>query len=421
LNLIRIMPAKGAMMTQPNRVRAARDFRLISKSTPGAMFASPAPAGRRITAGFSWLQRIGKSAAVDVWFPDCLKQKLDTLIACGKTPGPGEFPAEWAAVRQFELLQEAGNYKIYDLNAEHLMRTLHDITRNMRGGGYRVTVATIGSYAEENARDELEILDRRLQERISAFINMLYLEEQSGKINAALAASLREEKWDLHSALPHVGVTLGARDLFRPHGAAAITVKHEACLVPGSPHAVAVAHAAGWIEDRGVIDAISEKKFMRVSGNPQAGQYAVQAGIYRFAAADAWKDVLVSYRYGTGASEMSGADRRHRLARHFFKILGMLPQNHIVHETAIGLQLPESISENQWIYIAPDGEKVGDFIRLMDNLFAPFNKISLAGLDGRAGAGTEIKSTVSHMQGYGDRLRPGADQFYRGLAALTVH
>jgi hypothetical protein len=74
------------------------------------------------------------------------------------------------------------------------------------------------------------------------------------------------------------------------------------------------------------------------------------------------------------------------LARHFFEILSCCRRKHIVHDTAIGLQLPESNNENQWIYVARDGEKVGDFVRLMDNLFAPFNKISLSELHGRADA-----------------------------------
>ena len=86
-------------------------------------------------------------------------------------------------MRQFELLQEAGNYKIYDLDPTRLMRTLNDLTKSMRGGGYRLTVATIGSYVAPEDNDELEILDKRLQERISSFINMLYLEEQSVKLN----------------------------------------------------------------------------------------------------------------------------------------------------------------------------------------------------------------------------------------------
>ena len=85
------------------------------------------------------------------------------------------------------------------------------------------------------------------------------------------------------------------------------------------------------------------------------------------------------------------------------------------------MQLPESINENQWIYIARDGEKVGDFVRLMDNLFAPFNKMSLSELDGRADAKPEIKSMVGHMRGYGDRLRADADHFYRSLARYSMH
>ena len=411
-------------MDQSRHAPSASSFGFTAKSLQtNPMFASPAPAGRRITAGFSWMQRIGKSAAVDVWFPDCIKRGVEEIIASGKTPGPDSFPAEWAAVRQFELLQEAGNYKIYDLDATHLMRSLRDITRNMKGGGYRVTVATIGSYAENGLSDELEILDRRLQQRISSLINMLYLEEQSGHMNAAMAATLHDEKWDYQTALPHVGVTLGARDLFRPQPAVAqtLTAKNEPCLIPSPSHTIAVDHAASWVSDLGVTDAATEKKLACVTANPQSGQYAVQNGVYHFAAADAWREVFISYRYGTGGASLSGSDRRHRLARHFFKILSLLPQKHIVHDTAIGLQLPESINENEWIYVAPDGEKVGDFVRLLDNLFAPFNKISLSELDGRADAKSEIKSTVGHMQGYGDRLRPDSDQFYRSLAAFTVN
>ena len=204
-------------MIEAKHAYAAYNFKLTSKSLQtGQMFISPAPAGRRITAGFSWMQRIGKSAAVDVWFPDCLKRNVEEIIAAGKTPRSDSFPAEWAAVRQFELLQEAGNYKIYDLDPTRLMRTLNDLTKSMRGGGYRVTVATIGSYVQPGLNDELEILDKRLQERISSFINMLYLEEQSEKLNIALDAALQEERWDYQTALPHIGVTLGARDLFRP-------------------------------------------------------------------------------------------------------------------------------------------------------------------------------------------------------------
>ncbi len=391
------------------------------------LFISPAPAGRRITAGFSYVQRIGKSAAVDVWFPDALHETVEKIAAAGQVPGPSVFPAEWAAVRQFELLREAGNLSIYDLDPEHLLRTIRDLTAHMHGGGYRVTVATIGSYAENEAQDELAILDRNLQDRISSLINMLYLEEQSESINVTAAEKLQTGKWDYRTALPHVGVTLGARDLFwpRPVAATAKTVKHELGLIPAPSHQIAVDHAAGWAEDLGVLSAVTEKPMQRVKGNPQTGQYSVANGIYRFAASDVWKEVLISYRYETagrdGNVRFADSDRKHRLAQHFFEILSLLPQKHILHDTAVGLELPESNTENHWIYIGKEGEKVGDFVRLMDNLFAPFNKYSLSGLHGRSDAASEIKPIVGHMQGYGDRLRPEADDFYRNLARYAMH
>ena len=239
------------------------------------LFASPSLAGRRITAGFTYLQRIGKSASIDVWFPDHIKESIDDILARGEKPESADFPAEWAAVRQFELLQESGNHKIYDFDSENLARSLYEFSSHMRAGGYRVTVATIGSYDAMHAGDDLAILDRRLQNRIAHLINILYLEEQSEKINVALAENLRLEKWDYQMALPHVGTVLSARDVFRP----------------------------------------------------------------------------------ARASKLSLADRKHLRARHFFEILSLLPQRHIVHETAVGLQLPESINENQWIYIAPTAKK----------------------------------------------------------------
>src|SRR4051812_32367191 len=85
-------------------------------------FVSPDAAGRKITAGFSWLQRIGRAASMDVWFPEMLREELEAIVAGGGKTGPENFPAEWAAVRQFELLQEAGNYKIYDMDAAYLTR-----------------------------------------------------------------------------------------------------------------------------------------------------------------------------------------------------------------------------------------------------------------------------------------------------------
>src|SRR5580658_3125553 len=108
------MPAKGVDMKKVSGDSLA--FSFTSKGRIGGskpLFTSPSPAGRRITAGFTYLQRIGKSASIDVWFPDAIKESIGQILAVGENPSPADFPAEWAAVRQFELLQEAGNLSIY--------------------------------------------------------------------------------------------------------------------------------------------------------------------------------------------------------------------------------------------------------------------------------------------------------------------
>ena len=302
------------------------------------LFTSPAAKGRRITAGFSYIQRIGKSAALDVWYPAALRQRLDALLAQGLTPGPAEFPAEWAALRQFELLQEGGNVKIYDLDATHLTRSLLHLARDMRAGGYRVTVASIGSYSDDTEADDLHILDRRLQDRLSRLLHMLYLEDESARRNVALHRALALDGWDYRTALPHIGATLGARDLFSP----------------------------------------------------------------------------------TGKQPASAKDRKHRLARQFFSALSLLPSQHIVHDTAIGLQLPEAINENEWIYVSPGDETLAAFNRLLGDVFTPFDRLSLGALQGRADAGSEPRASTQHLRGTGDRLTPGADAFYRGLAHYAL-
>ncbi len=158
--------------------------------------------------------------------------------------------------------------------------------------------------------------------------------------------------WDYRTAIPHVGITLGARDLFFP----------------------------------------KKPKRKKTDGEKDSG---------------------------TGPKRFS-LETKHKLAGHFFDILGLLPQNHIVHDTAIGLQLPESINENEWIYLAQDEDTLRAFNGLMTDLFSPFDGMSLSRLDERADARSEIKSTVQHMRGYGDRLTPESDSFYRNLAQLSL-
>ncbi len=385
------------------------------------LFQSPAPAGRQITAGFSYLQRIGKSASVDVWFPDILRRELDQLLSAGGALGPEVFPAEWAAVRQFELLQDAGNYKIYDLDPTHLWRSMRDLSQHMRAGGYRVTVVTVGGYTEEDAHDELEILDRRLQDRISRLINMLYLEEQSQAANSAMDQALEEEKWDYQSMLPHVGITLGSRDLFRREEkltpGQGSRIKNERHIIPSLSQTVAVNQAPLWTADCGVIDAMSGEGFVHVAANPGIGEYSVEKGLYSFAACDGGRKVAICYDYSAATSgKVSPGARKHKLAQHFFDIVSLLPQKHILHDVAVGLQLPEQTAEGEWIYIAREGEKLHDFNLLMADLFTPFDKYSLHDLQGREGSKREIKSTVQHLRGYGDRLTPDADGFLRDLS-----
>lgn len=334
------MPAKGEVMSivasswGKSRASVSGENSSTDIASFGRhLFESPQPAGRKITAGFTYLQRISKAASFDVWFPDELKREIDTRLSSGKAVGPEQFPAQWAAVRQFELLQESGNHKIYDLDPTYLTRSILDLSRSMRAGGYRITVATLGRYSETGSGDELEILDNRLQERIAQMIHMLYLEEPSTQANAENDAHLAEQRWDYRQDLPHVGMVLGACDLFCPQKA---------------------------------------------------------------------------------------QSRSHKRAREFFDILNLLPQNHIVHDTVIGLQLPELSGENQWNYIASPDETLAAFNIVLGDLFGKFDGISLSRLQGNDDGVSEIKSSTLHLRGYGDRLNESSDRFYRS-ASLALN
>jgi hypothetical protein len=124
---------------------------------------------------------------------------------------------------------------------------------------------------------------------------------------------------------------------------------------------------------------------------------------------------------GGNVKKFSAAENRARLAERFFDIVSLLPQKHIVHGTAVGLQLPEANSENEWIYIAQPEDTFHAFNVLMSDLFTPFDNVSLSGLQGHVPMGSEIKAGTLHMRGYGDRLTPQADKFYAGLAALALN
>ncbi len=251
-------------------------------------FAAQPACGRRILAGFSYLQRIGKGARTRLWFPEkLLKEKV-----------------EWAAVRQFELLQEAGNLAIDELEVADIKKSFLAWGK-MRAGGYRLVVLTLGDYADAPAQDDLQILDQKIQEEITRMIHFLYLSEQSGQESAARAAELGKGKWSVAQNLPHVGAALGATKLFKPKNA---------CLAEET----------------------------------------------------------------------------------FFEILGRLPSQHIMHDVAVGLALPDATKEKNWIYLAKGEHQAAAFF-------------------GALGASMgEMIGT--QMRGYGDRLTPQSERFHRALA-----
>ncbi len=82
-----------------------------------------------------------------------------------------------------------------------------------------------------------------------------------------------------------------------------MTAFGEAAAVPSaSTYTRAVANAAGFVDDLGVLNAATGLPFVKVASAPAAGQYSVAAGTYTFAAADAGKAVLITYTYTLAGS-----------------------------------------------------------------------------------------------------------------------
>lgn len=171
-------------------------------SAPLGRFFSAPSTGRRIIAGFSHLQRIGKGATTSVWFPEG-----DATLDAGQI--------EWAAVRQFDILQEADNYYIYDMNVSDLKYCYENIGR-MRAGGYRITVVTLGHYTSRQDMDDLLLLDQKLQEEITRMIHFLYLNELSAQASRQNAAALDANTWCVANNLEHIALTLATKRLYRP-------------------------------------------------------------------------------------------------------------------------------------------------------------------------------------------------------------
>ncbi|MGQ0446164.1 MAG: hypothetical protein ACT4O2_13820 [Beijerinckiaceae bacterium] len=107
-------------------------------------------------------------------------------------------------------------------------------------------------------------------------------------------------------------------------------------VAAASPFTVAVANAATFVADAGVLYATAGLPLTLVASAPAAGQYSVLAGVYTFNSADAGKAVLVNYTY-----TISGAGQKFTVAN---QLLGTTPTFQAVFYTtfqgqAISLKL----------------------------------------------------------------------------------
>ena len=181
-----------------------KSFHAISPNvtqTPNTFFSAPIT-GRRIVAGFSHLQRIRKGATTSTWFPE-------TGMSVSKDR------IEWAAIRQFDILQEADNLHIYDMDVADIRFSLDNVTK-MRAGGYRLTLLTLGQYTKRYEMDDLLLLDQKLQEEITRMIHFLYLNEMSEQATQKTAQDLSCNAWCVANNLEHVALTIQSKRLFKP-------------------------------------------------------------------------------------------------------------------------------------------------------------------------------------------------------------
>jgi hypothetical protein len=182
---------------------------------PQGLFPALRPMGRKIVFGFSYVERVGRGSNTRVWFSPSLKEDVADRIKTGDMDILTEFHVDWAAVRQFELLQHGSNFQIYPMEICEPEKAFQYMG-SMRSGGMRLTVITMGRYENPQEFDELRLLDERLQKTIADFISMIFLEEQSAETSAGFERLAEEGKWNFAEALPHVAQALGASMLFRP-------------------------------------------------------------------------------------------------------------------------------------------------------------------------------------------------------------
>lgn len=69
------------------------------------------------------------------------------------------------------------------------------------------------------------------------------------------------------------------------------------------PYTITVSQSATYVDDLGVVNAVTGLPLTKVSSGPTSGQYSEAAGVYTFAAADTGIVVLISYTYTVTTGE----------------------------------------------------------------------------------------------------------------------
>lgn len=155
-------------------------------------------AGRTITHGMSYLQRISRGGQMLLWQPPGLQTRplrFDQL--------------DWAAVRQVEILQESSAQAIESMEIEEGLRSIREHAM-MRGGGLRMVVITAGTTNHPRADNDQQTFDRTLRERLRSMDRMHWLDDFSRQ--AALLVNQAGQ--NLPERLPHIYTTLNAANVF---------------------------------------------------------------------------------------------------------------------------------------------------------------------------------------------------------------
>ena len=92
-----------------------------------------------------------------------------------------------------------------------------------------------------------------------------------------------------------------------PSSGSELTQFLEPGTIPSSTaYTVTLTNSATFVQELEVIYALTDTPFTKVASGPTQGQYSISAGVLTFAAADAGKAILTSYKYtSTGGYKLS--------------------------------------------------------------------------------------------------------------------